>query len=152
MSRTQRPDDLFAFERQADRRLRELENSQRTQVEDLNARIAALELPLITTQVALAALTPTNGMEVYFQTSAMDSAWVAPWRLRYRSTSPHTHKWDVVGQPTMRSYVATDQSVASDGVWRDAATVGPQIVAPLAGLYVARGDCDAYPNGVASTA
>ena len=75
---------------------------------------------------------PTEGMEVYFQNSAMATLGVE-WHLRYRATSASSYKWEFVGGGPM---LATGMgSLTQTTVTTAPLTGGPTFTVPLAGEY-----------------
>jgi len=56
------------------------------------------------------------------------------WRLRYRSGSSSSYKWEFVGGSALSSQIMTSEGTSSSTVV-DLATVGPVITIPLAGDY-----------------
>lgn len=99
-------------------------------------------------------LGPTDGDEVYFQTTAMAVDGVM-WRFRYRGKNPdgsnntNTFKWEAVGeqQPLRvegiggRDYSVSEQTANLNH--SALATAGPSITAPLAGDYDVSGSAQA---------
>lgn len=79
---------------------------------------------------------PTDGEEVLFQSTAMATAGVI-WRLRYRTASASTHKWEFIGGAALSNEVVTNQATAS-GTYVDLVTVGPSVTTPLVGDYDVR--------------
>lgn len=83
---------------------------------------------------------PTDGDEIYFQTTAMATANTPPWHLRYRATNPDgsanasAYKWEFLGGGSLSSLVAAFEGTASAG-FADVTTVGPSVTLPLAGDY-----------------
>jgi hypothetical protein len=75
--------------------------------------------------------TPTDGQIINYLADA--TAGVV-WRLRYRSASASTYKWEFLGGPSLRAEVATQETIPS-GTYGDIATVGPSVTVPLAGDY-----------------
>ena len=73
---------------------------------------------------------PVDGQECFF---LADGATGIVWHLRFRAASPNTHKWEYVGGRPLRAEVATSETHPT--ALGDAATVGPSLVTPLAGVY-----------------
>lgn len=80
---------------------------------------------------SLSGITGYDGQEVYV---LADSTNGVLWRFRYRAASASAYKWEFVGGPPLSAAVATQESTASVA-YVDLATVGPQIVLPLAGDF-----------------
>lgn len=74
---------------------------------------------------------PTDGQEVYFQSTAMGEKGVV-WHLRFRTASLE-HKWEFVGGAAL--YAATAAVVGTESATYVALTGGPSITLPLAGDY-----------------
>lgn len=86
-------------------------------------------LPVITTAAALAALTPFDGMEVYFLADATAGLL---WKLRYRAAAS-TFKWEVVQGGGLYTFSATDATVTQTaGAYTN---TGISLTLPLAGDY-----------------
>lgn len=92
---------------------------------------------------------PTDGQEILFQTSAMATAGVPPYRLRYRSGASGSYKWDVIGAVPWFAEVTTQQSTSSNA-YVDLATAGPSITVPLAGDYLVEGGAATYASAGAA--
>lgn len=92
---------------------------------------------------------PTDGQEVYLQTSAMATKRIM-WHLRYRAAGT-TYKWEFLGGPPWQEEIYTEQSVICDSTWRDPATAGPSITVPLAGVYLVSYSANGMANGAAQT-
>lgn len=76
---------------------------------------------------------PVHGQECLFQTSAMATAGVSPWRLRYNANSSSSYKWEVISAIPLHSEVGTNFTTTSTS--QVAITGGPSITLPLAGDY-----------------
>jgi hypothetical protein len=87
----------------------------------------ALGVELVTALPA----TPYNGQIVDYLADATNGI---VWRLRYRSASASTYKWEVVGGSALTAEVATGES-RNNAVYGDLTTVGPAIALPLSGDY-----------------
>lgn len=92
-------------------------------------RVSVLNIPL----VASLPRSPKDGDEVYF---VADSANGVVWHLRYRAASASAYKWEVVGGSPMTNAIATGQIGNAGTDFGDLGTVGPTLVAPLAGDYI----------------
>jgi hypothetical protein len=76
---------------------------------------------------------PVDGDEVVYTADGTNGV---SWRLRYRSASASSYKWEFVGGASLASTVLTEQALGATAVaYIDLSTVGPQITAPLAGDY-----------------
>jgi hypothetical protein len=67
------------------------------------------------------------------------------WDLRYRhfqadgvTVNPSSYKWEYIGGPPLKSLVAAGENNIAGSGYNDLATVGPDLIAPLAGEYDAR--------------
>ena len=82
-----------------------------------------------------------EGMEILFQTAAMATALVGPWRLRYDSTLSGTSKWKVLAADPWYAGGGDATAVAATSAsptWGDFSDVGPTIALPVLGDYVIR--------------
>jgi hypothetical protein len=83
---------------------------------------------------------PTDGDEVYFQSSAMATAGVSPWHLRYRAASTSAYKWEVVGAtPLSNECVAVASPGNTGGLFTNIPNdaTGTKLMAlPLSGDYM----------------
>ena len=76
---------------------------------------------------------PVDGQVINYLADATNGV---VWRLRYRSISSSTYKWEFIGGEPLRADVTTmEQLTATASTWADLATVGPTITLPLAGDY-----------------
>jgi hypothetical protein len=85
-------------------------------------------------RVTVLPVAPVDGQEIYFQSAAMAPLGVI-WRLRYNSASASAYKWEFVGGGDLGAEVATLEGTASTG-YTNLATVGPDVLVPLAGEYM----------------
>ena len=76
---------------------------------------------------------PYDGQEIRFVADATNGI---IWHLRYRSASSSAYKWEFVGGSSLLTMIDTDETITSDGTWRDATTLGPDVTIPLAGDYI----------------
>jgi hypothetical protein len=60
------------------------------------------------------------------------------WRFRYNAGSASVYKWEFVGGPPLFARVDTNESATTTGSWLDLATVGPLVVLPRGGDYLAQ--------------
>lgn len=74
---------------------------------------------------------PVNGQDYYYVADATNGV---VWHLKYRSASASSYKWEFVGGPPLRAYVATAEGTASL-TYVALATAGPSVTVPLAGDY-----------------
>jgi hypothetical protein len=84
---------------------------------------------------------PYDGQEVYF---VADNTNGIIWHLRYNAASSSTYKWEIVGGSPLDAEIDTDQQRGVAAAWGDLTTVGPQVVAPLAGEYEIMVGCGIY--------
>jgi hypothetical protein len=89
----------------------------------------ALGAPLVTTLPA----SPFDGQEVVLVDSLTLPTY--QWRMRYTASITDANKWVCVGGPDAYAEVLTTEAIAS-AAYVDAATVGPSVTVPRAGLYV----------------
>lgn len=89
------------------------------------------EIPRVSIVTALPG-SPVDGQEIYY---AADAANGVIWHLRYNANSASAYKWEFLGGAPLISTILTNEFFTADGNFRDATTVGPQIIAPLAGDY-----------------
>ena len=103
---------------------------------------------------ALVSVLPTTnlseGLEIYFQTAAM-AVDGAVWHLRYNAASSSPYKWEFVGGSSLYSLVGADQQQVTLSTWGELATVGPDVVLPLAGDYEYEASAMTYTNTVGGT-
>jgi hypothetical protein len=85
---------------------------------------------------------PADGQEVYYLADATNGM---VWHLRYRAASASAYKWEFVGGPPLVHEIPNDDPTGST-TYVDLANVGPQIVLPLAGDYMASFGSLAYLN------
>lgn len=80
---------------------------------------------------------PTDGQEVYYLAESVSGV---VWHLRYRAAATGPYKWEYVGGSPLYANVFANEGGGSGtaNVWSNLATVGPSVVAPLAGDYRAR--------------
>ena len=93
--------------------------------------------PLITNAVMNAApfTSPYDGQEVNLQ---VDAANGVNWRFRYNAASASAYKWEFVGGSELVVVVGGGESTTGGvGSYVNLATVGPSIVVPRAGDYLA---------------
>jgi hypothetical protein len=84
---------------------------------------------------------PTDGTEVYFQTSAMALLGIV-WRLKFRDTMGLTfYQWEFVGGSPLFDAIAANQA-SSNTAYVDLATVGPSVPLPLSGDYLVEWGAD----------
>lgn len=57
------------------------------------------------------------------------------WTLTYVASAPGPYRWAFAGGPPQTSFVLTAETLGAANVWTNLATVGPDVVLPLAGLY-----------------
>ena len=94
---------------------------------------------------------PFNGQEIYYQQkgvaaeSDMEKQGIT-WHLRYRAGSASTYKWEFVGGSAITQEIAAEQAATWE-TYKDLATVGPSVTAPLAGDYDVDMRCRAVNNG-----
>ena len=102
-------------------------------------------VPQYVTVAQFAALTPTNGMEVYL---VVDATKGIVWHLRYNASSSSPYKWESVGEGTAlysrahavglwqpHTWPKLIGSVDSGWVYTIAGFTGPSIAVPRAGDY-----------------
>lgn len=89
--------------------------------------------PLGPTFVTSLPASPVNGQEVYYQADAANGV---VWHLRYNAGSANANKWEYLGGQPLLGVVDTQESTATAATWLDLTTVGPAVVAPLAGVYL----------------
>lgn len=80
-----------------------------------------------------------DGDEVYLEVDGTNGI---QWHLRYHLSST---KWRVLGGPPMYSEIATSETTTSSS-YADLSTVGPSLVAPLAGVYDIGGGAAVFGN------
>lgn len=85
-------------------------------------------VPVVTTAAALAALTPFDGMEIYFQPDAANGIM---WKLRYNAGSASAFKWEWVGGSDVASATSNNSAITATV---DTADIAFYTV-PLAGDY-----------------
>lgn len=91
---------------------------------------------------------PTDGQEIIFTTDSTNGAINSvAWRLRYRASSLSTFKWDVIGGPPIFKEVLTGEASTATAAYQDLATIGPQLIVPLAGDYFVIFEADATTTG-----
>jgi len=91
--------------------------------------------------VASLPTSPVDGQEIIYQSAAMATDGVA-WRFKYRAASSSSYKWEFIGGPAWYAQVLTSETTATIGSWVNlTGTNGPLITAPLAGDYIAQGQC-----------
>lgn len=73
---------------------------------------------------------PTDGDEVYFQSTAMATAGVM-WHLRYRAAATGSYKWEFVGGPDLFTTHGSSTAVTTTAL----ANVGSAVAIPLSGEY-----------------
>jgi hypothetical protein len=93
-----------------------------------NAGSVKFDIPIVTALPG----SPSDGDEVYLQTSAMAAANLI-WHLRYRAAAG-TYKWEYLGGSPFITGVSGDITTTSSS--RVAMTSGPTVVLPLAGKYI----------------
>jgi hypothetical protein len=92
---------------------------------------------------------PSDGQEICYQADAANGV---VWRLRYNAASASPYKWEVVGGSALAAFVATSQVTSTAyPTFVDLATVGPQIIVPLAGEYHAEGSHISYTAAASSS-
>jgi hypothetical protein len=88
-------------------------------------------IPLLTVAQFQALRDIPNGLEVYV---VVDVSNGHLWHLRYNSAIGDAYKWQFLGGPPLYSVIGTSEY--DNGGWINWPTVGPDIVAPLAGYYL----------------
>ena len=80
---------------------------------------------------------PVDGQEAILVDSLTNPTY--QWRFRYNAGSSSTYKWEFVGGSfaVAAPVNGAENTASSYPVWTDLATVGPQIVVPRAGEYLA---------------
>lgn len=89
-------------------------------------------LAVVPTLVTSLPGSPADGQEVFYVADATNGV---TWHLRYRSASASTYKWEFVGGSELIAEVSASETTTS-GAYTNLATVGPEIIAPLAGDYL----------------
>jgi len=95
---------------------------------------------------------PADGQEAILVDSLTNPSY--QWRFRYNASSTSAYKWEFIGGPDAYARNDNDETTATVGSWVDLATIGPQIVVPRAGEYLAHATSDGYCSvaGVSSLA
>ena len=83
--------------------------------------------PLVTALPAF----PIDGQTVRYYNAATGQVWT----LVYVAAAPGPYRWAFAGGQPLWSYVITAETLGAANVWTNLATVGPDVVCPLAGLY-----------------
>lgn len=84
---------------------------------------------------------PVDGMEIYYADATMLSN-LNGWHLKYVSAAAGLNKWFFVGGSSLGSKVNTEEGTAAVP-YVNLATVGPDVVIPLTGIYDIRFGCGA---------
>lgn len=83
---------------------------------------------------------PEDGQEIIFVADATNGVL---YHLKYNAGSASPFKWESVGSSWLGADVLTDETTASS-TYTNLATVGPTVVAPLAGDYEVEFGCNDY--------
>jgi hypothetical protein len=108
-------------------------------VTDLTAHLDGISNAFAPAFVTSLPVSPIDGQIIYYRASASDGV---IWQLRYNSSSASAYKWEFIGGGSLFASVGSDTygtwETYSSLTYGDLATVGPSIVAPLAGEYICR--------------
>lgn len=108
-------------------------------VTDLTAHLGGISNAFVPPLVTSLPVSPIDGQIIYYRASASDGV---IWQLRYNASSASAYKWEFIGGGSLFASVGSDTygtwETYSSLTYGDLATVGPSIVAPLAGEYICR--------------
>lgn len=87
------------------------------------------------TRVTALPASPFDGQEIYY---VADDTNGVVWHFKYRSASASSYKWEFVGGSALTARVNTFETLSAGtfNTFRDLATTGPSVTAPLAGDYL----------------
>jgi len=78
---------------------------------------------------------PVDGQEHILVDSVTNPSW--QWHFRYNASSSSAYKWEFVGGLQAYAAITAVETTTTVGAWLNLATIGPQIIAPRAGEYLA---------------
>ena len=84
---------------------------------------------------------PVDGQVIFYDPTLGGGLGIL-WNLRYNSGSASAYKWEFVGGSPLSHDIATVEAV--NGTNLDAATIGPKVIPPLAGIYELTYGCNVY--------
>lgn len=126
------------------RRVHHRINTHATRIEKVERRVKPYSV------VTALPASPVNGQIIYYQSAAMATDGIV-WQFKYNSSSASTYKWEFVGGPQWSSNITTAEAPSGTGSWLNLTTDGPKLVAPLAGDYYVRVECQSVTTAAAIT-